>query len=185
MKCDIHTWSYWRGKHKGKNTDRFTPRPTRFPNNFASYCDVPCMCNKRTQLQFICTLDMEICYEFQMAALDLILQNGYTSCALVFLQSWVRVIALEFLSQVDGHKGPAKTGWQTKSRKIYFISTAMNWTGMLRPTQRHKGVTSCVHKQTGFATDESLIYVCSYRTTGRPNDTDHWNRLTLIMCVRI
>lgn len=165
-------WSYWHWEHEGNSTDWVRLRPTHFPDNFASHYVVRCMCNKRTQLQFICTLDMEICYEFQTVALDLTLQNDYTSCVFVFLQSWVTVIALEFVSQVDGHKRPAKTGWQVKSRKIYFISTAINWTGKLGAILQHKGVISCIHKQTGFATEESLIYVCSYKTRGRPTETE-------------
>jgi len=44
------------------------------------------------------------------------------------------------------------------------------------------GIISCthtVHKQTGFSTEESLIYVCRYQSTVRPDGKDNGNRIRI------
>jgi hypothetical protein len=117
--------------------------------------------------------------EFQTAELDPISQNDYTCCVFVFLRSWVTLIALEFLSQADGHKRGSLTGWQVKSRKIYFISTAIKRTGKLCATHQ-KSITSYIHHtQTNRICDwRNLIYVCSYRLIVTSNSKDNRNRIT-------
>lgn len=134
----------WKCSGTGEHKAYSSPRPTAFPGTFTLHYVVRCIGN-RTQRQFICTPDIEIYYEFRMEALDLILQNDYTCYVFVFLQSWVTVIALEFLSQVDGHKRTAKRRWQVNSRKIYFISTGIQWTMKLCAVLQQTGNISCTH----------------------------------------
>ena len=189
VKYRIHYLSWKCMWHWGTQRERqaySSPRPTPFPGTFTSLYVVRCIGNRK-QLLFICTPDIEIYYEFRMEALDLILQNDYTCYVFVFLQSWVTVIALEFLSQVDGHKRTAKRRWQVNSRKIDFISTGIKWTMKLCAVLQQTGSypAHTVHKQTGFSTEESLIYVCSYQSTVRPDGKDNGNRIRIIPCLGV